>query len=316
MTIANQVTTSQRIFHSPVLQGWEWTTHEICASEPGPHLCVMAGIHVNEVSSIEAALQLIDRFKQTLWRGSISIMPVANPPALPFRSQHVCPIDGKNINFSFPGDHLGTFSEALADALLNEWAVEADCLIDLHGGDLCENVARFTVAPMSGDVEFDRFNLALAEAFGPDIIVQLQPDQLHQPGRSCSGRARQRKYAAFAEAGANGLIDKESVAFHRDGVLRVAELFGMLVVPEAAAHKEAFLAQEYHWVRAEADGWCSYAVEPGQQVERGQLLAWITDYAGNRRREILSPADGRLLWRCTHAVVTTSTDLMGIAAQK
>jgi predicted deacylase len=274
----------------------------------------MAGIHVNEVSSIEATFQLVEHFRSELRRGFVSIMPVANPPALPYRSQHVCPIDGKNINFSFPGSGNGTFSEALAHAILNEWALHADCLVDLHGGDLCESVARFTVVPMVGDPEFDDFNFTLAAAFEPEIIVQLQPDQLGKPGRSCTGRARQRKHAAFAEAGGNGLIDDRSVTFHRDGVLRVAGLLGMMDSQSVAPEIAPFIAQEYHWARAEVDGWCRYAVEPGERVVHGQLLASISDYSGKLIREVTTPADGRLLWRCTHAVVTSTTDLLGVAA--
>src|SRR3546814_3561237 len=47
-----------------------------------------------------------------------------------------------------------SFSEALADALLNEWAADADVLIELHGGDLCEDVAPFTVLQLTGDARF------------------------------------------------------------------------------------------------------------------------------------------------------------------
>ncbi len=310
----NSVSTRLLKFRSPVLAGWEWTVHDIAAQEPGPHLCIMAGIHVNEVAGIEATFQLVERFQNELRRGTVSIMPVANLPALPYRSQHVCPIDDKNINFSFPGASDGTFSEALADALLNEWAADADCLIDLHGGDLCENVARFTVAPMIGDPAFDDVNFALAAAFEPEIIVKLQPDQLNKPGRSCSGRARQRKHAAFAEAGANGLIDERSVRFHRDGVLRVAGLLGMIETEKATPEHEPFVANEYHWVQAEVDGWCSYSVEPGESVVSGQVIAAISDYSGNILRRVAAPADGRVLWRCTHAVVEATTDLFGVAS--
>ncbi|WP_161605050.1 succinylglutamate desuccinylase/aspartoacylase family protein [Brevibacillus massiliensis] len=303
-------------FRSPILQGWEWTVHDISAREPGPRLCVMAGIHVNEVSSIEAAFQLVERFRRELRRGTVSIMPIANPPALPYRSEYVCPIDGKNINFCFPGSSSGTFSEALADGILNEWAADADCLIDLHGGDLCESVARFTVVPTIGDPEFDEFNLALSTAFEPDIIVRLDPDQLAMPGRSCSGRARQRKNAVFAEAGNNGLIDDHSVKFHRDGVLRVAALLGMMDGECLPPKKQPIVADQYHWIQSGVDGWCRYAVEPGEKVVRGQLLATIDDYSGNVIREVLAPTEGHLLWRCTHAVVTSKTDLFGIAGTR
>jgi predicted deacylase len=317
----NRIFERRLSFAAPALEGWEWPVIDIVGPQAGPRLCVIAGIHVNEVSGIEAALRLASRFGSAPFSGIVSIMPVVNLPALPLRSQFICPVDGRNINFSFPGARAGTFSEAIADAILNEWACDADCLVDLHGGDLCENVARFTVVPTTGDEAFDAFNLRLAEAFGPQIIVRLPSTELQFPGRSCSGRARQRRHAAFAEAGANGLIDAESVAFHFEGVLRVASILGMLDGYELASGAKArtlsatpITADRYLWIRAQADGWCRYAVEPAERVCVGQVIATITDYAGTVLREVISPDDGFVLWRCTHAVVTSSNDLFGIAA--
>ena len=97
-------------FANPQLDGWQWPMVEIRGDRPGPRLCVMAGMHVNEVSSIEAAVQLQRRIRPESLRGSIAILPILNLPAVPVRSQYVCPIDGKNINFSFPGHKEGSFS--------------------------------------------------------------------------------------------------------------------------------------------------------------------------------------------------------------
>src|SRR5215469_10813999 len=98
-------------FVNPRLRDWQWPMVEIRGQRPGPHLCVMAGMHVNEVSSIEAAVQLQRRIAPAYLRGSIAILPILNLPAVPLRSQYVCPIDGKNINFSFPVFNDGTSTE-------------------------------------------------------------------------------------------------------------------------------------------------------------------------------------------------------------
>jgi predicted deacylase len=310
----NRISEKQVTFASPALQDWTWTSFEIEAPEPGPRFCIMAGIHVNEVSSIDAVFRLRDLFAAKLQRGRVSLMPVVNLPAVPSHAQFICPIDGKNINFCFPGNPQGSFSEILADAILNEWAADAECLVDLHGGDLCEKVARFTVAPLTGDAAFDERIVAMARAFAPEILVKLPPAQLDAPGRSVSGRARQRRYAAFAEAGGNGLIDEVSVAFHVDGVLRLAGLLGMLEdVPPMPGHA-IMEADEYHWVGAEMDGWCRSFVTPGQAVTRGQLVAEICTPNGRVARKVLAPASGRVLWQCTHPFVAASTQLMGIGA--
>lgn len=309
----NNIETIQLKFASPVLAGWSWQVQEIAGSLPGPRLCVMSGIHVNEVSSIEAAFRLRNFFRDNAFRGSVSIMPLANPPAWPERSEYICPIDGKNINFTFPGQPTGTFSEALCDALLNEWACDAACLIDLHGGDMCEEVAQFTVAPTIGDKAFDDFNLALAQAFDPEIVVTLPPSYLEQPGRSCSGRAKQKRHAAFSEAGAHGVVDENSVSFHVNGVLRAAKLLDM--IDEAPpASRTAFVANEYHWVPAGADGWFRPLVHPGDEITNGQVIGTIEDFAGRRLNDVRSPADGKVLWRWTHSNAAADLNVFGVAS--
>ncbi|MHA6646188.1 succinylglutamate desuccinylase/aspartoacylase family protein [Mesorhizobium sp. A623] len=309
----NDLKNVQLNFSSSVLAGWSWQAQEIKGSAPGPRLCVMSGVHVNEVSCIEAAFRLRSFFRENDFRGTVSIMPLANPPAWPERSEYICPIDDKNINFTFPGRPDGTFSEALCDALLNEWARDAACLIDLHGGDMCEEVAQFTVAPTIGDRSFDDFNLALAQAFDPEIIVTLPPSNLVEPGRSCSGRARQKQHAAFSEAGAHGVVDENSVSFHVNGVLRVAKLLDM--IDEAPpASRRAFVADEYHWVPAGADGWFRPMVHPGDEVASGQVIGTIDDFGGRRLNDVRSPADGRVLWRWTHSNATADLNVFGVAS--
>lgn len=301
-------------FSSPKLAGWSWPVHEIVGCRPGPRLCVMAGIHVNEVSSIEAAIRLQNLFAHTELWGTVCVMPVVNLPGLPVHAEFVCPVDGKNINFSFPGSPDGSFSEALADAILNEWADDAECLVDMHGGDLCEMVARFTVVATTGNDGFDARNEAFARAFDPQIVVRLDKTTLEQPGRSCSGRARLRRHAAFAEGGGNGLLDEDSITFHANGVLRIAGLLGMIKDPPPLSGRKPRVVENYHWVSAEVAGWCRFRVDPGQQVAAGDVLAEIDDYSGEVVKTIVSPADGVMLWRCTHPVVAADTALCGIGA--
>ena len=301
-------------FSAPALKGFTWTTRELSAPVLGSRLCIMTGMHVNEVSSIAAGFRLDLKFRELLIRGSISIMSFANIPALLPRTEFNCPRDGKNINFCFPGSREGTFSEAFADAVLNEWAADADCLIDLHGGDLCERVSKFTVVQATDDRAFDAFNLRLAQAFGAQLIMALPAAEISKSGRSCTGRAQKGLHAVFAEAGGNGLIDEESVGFHVDGVLRVAQLYGMIesAPPPAAA---SLIADRYSWRMAESEGWYEFHVLPGEPVAEGQILGVVRDFEGGDPKNLVSTETGYLLWRATHPIVRQSDPLMGIASR-
>lgn len=298
-------------FPYPALAGWSWPVVEIVGAAPGPRLAVMSGVHVNETSSLEAGLRLQREFDPAGLRGSVALMPMVNLPAVPFRSQYVCPLDDRNINFSFPGRPDGTFSEAIAYAILNDWAADADCLVDMHGGDLCEHVSHFTIAQGIGDPAFDAENFALANCFDAEIIVRLDPSHLSAPSRSCTGRANRRQHAAFSEAGRIGLIEKDNVLFHFEGVLRIAKRLGM--IDEAPSKRRAaVVCDRYLWIPAPADALYRYRVRPGDKVGKGMVLAEAQNTFGELVGLVRAPEDGYVLWTITHALAQKDGFVVGL----
>jgi predicted deacylase len=299
-------------FSPAVLAGWRFPAARLVAAAPGPHLAVIAGVHVNETSSIEAAIRLQRAIDPAALRGRISVIPILNQPAIASRAQYVCPIDGRNINFSFPGDPGGSFSEALAWAVLNEFAADADVLVDLHGGDLCEQVSRFTIAQGIGEPGVDAESLALARCFDAEIVVRLGPEHLDAPGRSTTGRAGQHRHAAFAEAGRIGIIEEENVRFHLEGVLRIAHRLGMIDTAPPLS-RTPVIADRYLWIEAPADAIYRYRVEPGEAVAAGAVLATAEDAFGRGIATVTAPEAGWILWRITHALVAGGGPLIGLA---
>jgi uncharacterized protein len=300
------------VFSSPVLAPWRWPVFEVAAPTAGPRLCIMAGMHVNEVSSIEAAVQLQARVASALARGSVSILPILNLPALPYRSQYVCPVDGRNINFSFPGRPDGTFSEVLADAILREWSADAEVLIDLHGGDLCENVTKFSLFQQTRDAVLDRKNLSLARCFDSEIIVALDSSNLGRPGRACTACAERGRLAVMAEGGANGLIDAQSTRFHLNGVLNVMRTLKMIEEPPEPATRAQTIVGEYLWIDSPRAGLLYARAEPGARVTKGQQLAIVKDTYGQVEAEIVAPASGLILWRINHGLTTEGEQIFGL----
>lgn len=301
-------------FNYPALSGWRWPAVEMVGQRPGPRLAVISGVHVNETSSIEAVIRLQRLIDPGKLRGRISIIPIVNLPAVPVRSQYVCPIDDKNINFSFPGRPDGSFSEALAYALLNDWAHDAQCFVDLHGGDLCEQVAHFMVVQRTGDQAFDEQNLEIAHCFDAEIIAAIDPSHLDQPARSVTGRAKRRQLAAFAEAGRIGLIEEANVAFHLDGLLRLMKHLGMAGTAPAKS-REPVIITRYHWIPAPVDGFYRYHVEPGQKVAKGTLMATAENTYGEVIAEVPAPQDGHILWRITHALSPKDSFIVGLGTK-
>jgi predicted deacylase len=285
---------------------------EISSPQPRPRLAVLAGMHPNEVSSMEAALRLKGALAGQLERGTVSILPILNMPGLYEHAQSICPIDGKNINFSFPGRRDGSFSEALAACIIDEWSAGADVFVDLHGGDLREDVAKFVMCQLTGDVTFDSRTRELARCFDADLVVEFQTGQTSNTGRAINALPTRGRYGVMSEAGANGRIDEDSVAFHLNGVLEIARFLGLVGgvrVPRGRANRTL---RGYEKIHSPATGRFYRDVDVNAQVAKGQRIAVIDDLFGTRIAEMRAPLPGRVVMTVTHGIVEAGEMVFGI----
>jgi len=88
-------------------------------NRPRPRLVALAGVHGDELEGMLSLLDFWDTCDPGRLQGTVILLPVANPPAFaahPRRS----PLDGLDLNRTFPGKADGTPSERLAYRLLHE----------------------------------------------------------------------------------------------------------------------------------------------------------------------------------------------------
>ncbi len=103
----------------------------------------------------------------------------------------VCPLDNINPNRVFPGRADGTFSEVLAYHFFQEIFSHVDYLIDLHGGDMVEDLIPFTIFQETGQAEVDQRSEALAQfwlAISSPTTTCRRTDQRYD--LCCSSRTR------------------------------------------------------------------------------------------------------------------------------
>lgn len=297
------VTETEITFDYPALEGWSWPVIEIEASAPGPQICIMAGMHPNEVSSMEAAIRLRTFFEENLITGKVSIMPVVNMPGLYQHSEFVCPLDGKNINFCFPGNPEGSFSEALAYALLNNWARNAEVLIDMHGGDLREMVADFTMVQLTGNSEYDAHLKEIAACFDADIWVNFEFGQTDNIGRATNQSKSDSTFYVMSEGGGNGNLSEKAVTFHVEGCKNIARSFGVVEGPKSELKKATVTIRQFERLESPHNGRFYPFAKPGEKVHKGQNIGLLRDIWGHEIGSILSPIDGYIIFRVTHNIV-------------
>jgi N-alpha-acetyl-L-2,4-diaminobutyrate deacetylase len=99
----------------------------------GPTALVMAGNHGDEYPGQVAILRLMKELKAEQVTGRVILVPALNVPASKAATR-LSPIDGKNLNRSFPGRADGTVTEMIAHYLTTELFPLADIVIDIHTG--------------------------------------------------------------------------------------------------------------------------------------------------------------------------------------
>src|SRR3954453_10141201 len=147
----------------------------VTGAKSGPTLFVNAGLHGGEYPAIEAVIRLGRTLDPQEINGTVILMPVLNLPAFRNRTPFVCPIDNVNPNRVFPGDPNGSYSEQMVFSLVNEFVAHADAYIDLHGGDIPEDLVPFVIC-RGGDDRVDRKSKEMAMAFGlPYVLAVNKP---------------------------------------------------------------------------------------------------------------------------------------------
>jgi len=299
-------------FDGPALGDYSWPLIEITGAQSGPRMCIMAGVHVNEPSSIEAAIKLQSVLSPAQISGVISILPIVN---IPGSYKHVVesPVDGKNLHWIYPGNATGTFSECLAAAILSEWAVGADILLDLHGGDIGENLTNYVVYQQTSDAAWNQECMELASCFDTPVAIGLALDHLDAMGRCCTALARQRRKALVCESGINGTLGDGNVNWHLNGIINIGRHLGIIRDGVQPVSRKQVILDRYHFLTSPADGLIYPEVQPGSPIARGDLFAELRDPFGRKIAHITAPASGYVMWHTLFQFAKKSTWVGAIA---
>ena len=119
----------------------------------GPTLAVTTGVHGCEFVGPKTIGPFFDELDPAALRGDLIVLPLANPWGFYAGAKQVVPQDGKNLNRVFPGLPDGTLSQQLAYTIEQQIYPGVDFLIDLHGGDINEDLTPLVLFPAAAQPE-------------------------------------------------------------------------------------------------------------------------------------------------------------------
>ncbi len=279
----------------------------INGNKPGMTIAITGGIHGGEYPGIEASIRLAKELKPDEISGRIIIVHPVNIPAFEAKFQYYNPYDGKNLNREFPGRAMGTISERIAYTITTELHDKADFYIDLHGGDLHEELIPFIVYPQDADEEIVKASKEAASLMGIKYIIGSSSTS------GTYGSAAKRGTPGFlAELGSRGLWSEDEVKQYMTGVKNVLKHFNILSGESQELGDSEYL-KEIHEVPALQKGCWYPTVKPGDKVMKDQNIGEIRDYFGNTLKEYYSPTEGMILLVARSLAITEGEPLISMA---
>jgi uncharacterized protein len=296
-------------FDHELLAELELPCFEARGDADGPHLCLLAGIHGGEYSSIAAVTRFMNELDTSRLRGRITAVPIVSMPSFKARLAFVMPQDGKNLNRCFPGSRDGTFSDVLASYVFDELIAPSDFLLDLHGGDMVEALEPFSLYDES-PVEEQAHGVAVA--FGLPYVVRSEPGEAPISGTTTGAAAAAGIPAVIAEVGGCGLLEEDAVRMHVDGIENALRHLQMLPGDVKPPRPDMRSVARFVWIRSTDEGWWQPDVRAGDEVRAGSSLGTMRNLFGEVTEQISAPEDGVVLFLTTSPAVGKEGLLLGL----
>jgi len=242
------------------------------SKKPGPIVLITAGIHGDEINGVEIVRQFLAKKMNKPLVGTTICIPVLNVFGF-LNKQREFP-DGRDLNRIFPGSKKGPLASRFAYQLTNEILPVVDYALDFHtGGAQRFNAAQIRI--VDGDDQLK----TLAETFNASFIV-------YSSNIKNSYRAACFKLnipILLYEGGKSQDNDSRITRFGLEGLRRVLKHLGMLKAefnpPEA--NTSSVYINKTKWLRAKYSGLLHLKVDIGDWVNKGEILAHITDPYGS-----------------------------------
>jgi predicted deacylase len=252
--------------------------------KPGPTLLLMGGLHGDEINGIEIVRRIIEQELYIPEAGTVICIPILNIYGFINFSRNVP--DGKDVNRSFPGNKNGSLASRLAYYLMKEIIPGIDYGIDFHtGGADRDNY------PQVRCLLNDPMNRDLARAFNAPFTLHsnFRPNSLRQSA------AKLDKRIIVYEGGESARFSELAITLGINGALRIMNFLGIssVTVEEPGYKNHEFMHSS--WIRARSSGIFQSLVTCGDEVQRNQLVGYITDPFGEFRVKLRSHVSGYII---------------------
>jgi N-alpha-acetyl-L-2,4-diaminobutyrate deacetylase len=203
--------------HSPHDDAWGVTRVPIAviANGKGPTLIIEGGNHGDEYEGQIAICDLIRTVDPSQVQGRLILMPTTNVHAV-ISGTRTSPVDGLNLNRTFPGDALGSITQQISEFTTNVIFPLGNAFLDLHSGGSSLDILPSAIIEPSSDPELHLRNIRAARAFDAPLIVVIgnYGDSRTATAAACAAGLT----TVGTEMGGGGTVRPEVLSMCRRGI--------------------------------------------------------------------------------------------------
>lgn len=190
-----------------------------------PTLLLTGGTHGDEYEGQIALIELARAIEASAVRGRVVIIPALHYPACEAGTR-TSPIDGRDLNRSFPGDAGGSFAQMIAHYVTSVLLPMSDVAVDIHSGGRSLDCIPCTMSHILDDVAVMERTVALANAFGaPFHVMNREVDGSHTFASTAESLGV--TYIS-SELGGCNRVSLEGLAITRRGIRNVLVHLGLV----------------------------------------------------------------------------------------
>ena len=290
----------------------------IRGTQKGPTFTIIAGIHGMEYPTIVSLLELSRELNPAKLKGNVVILPVVNQPSFFKRVPFVNPMDEKNLNRVFPGSKEGSITEVMANFITTQLYPHTDILLDMHGGDVSEDLLPFICYYDNKEFKEQTATAAkLSEVSGfENIVVYPYSLTVDQPAKYAFKQAvRQGVTALSIEIGKLGQMENADVKTTKDAIFRMLAELNMYETTFSLVNMQRKYFSKQMYIPVPAKGIFYSSVKAGDPVEKGQVLGYVKDVFGQELSKVTSNVSGIVLYKVGTPPVNMGESLFCIGSQ-
>ena len=281
----------------------------------GPTALLSGGNHGDEYEGPIALHHLARDLDPDQMAGRVIIIPSMNHPAF-VAGTRTSPVDGGNMNRSFPGAVDGTPTQKMADYFERTLLPMADVVLDFHSGGKTLNFLPFAASHILDDKVQEARCRAARDAFNAPYSIEMR--EIDARGMYDHAAESQGKTFVTTELAGGGTATPETVEIAREGIRNLLIHAG---ITEGAQTRNPsiHLTQPddacFHF--SNAGGLVDFAIGLGQQVNAGDLIAeiWTLDATGRAPLQVFAQRAGLMIAR-HHPGLIQPGDCLAVLAIK